>query len=195
MTNCSVAAWPSGLGIHFSRWCKLRYRFKSQGGKIYIFFFWLVFHRIFTLWLVSLYSQCLPIIASRDVCDYSVFLVRGSAEEVGFTVNRIPLNCYSSGPKDFHLFAPTFELVPRLETSRDSFSFSLVFRKSPENETAFAHSCLPPRYIQERYVKRIILLGVNSVQESLVSVFTKTQNAPVELWSRHQTNFTREHQP
>ena len=135
------------VGIHFSRWSKLWYRFKSRWGKIYIFFVWLVFHRIFTLWLVSLYSQCLPIIASRDVCDYSVFLVRGSAEEVGFTVNRIPLNCYSSGPKDFHLFAPTFELVPRLETSRDSFSFSLVFGKSPENETAFAHSCLPPRYI------------------------------------------------
>ena len=157
MTNCSVAAWPSGLGIHFSRWSKLRYRFKSRWGKNLHFFFWLVFHRIFTLWLVSLYSQCLPIIASRDVCDYSIFLVRGSAEEVvfiweggldwGFTVNRIPLNCYSFWPKDFHLFAPTFELVPRLKTSRDSFSFSLVFRKSPENETAFAHSCLPPRYI------------------------------------------------
>ena len=156
MTNCSVAAWPSGLGIHFSRWSKLRYRFKSRWGKIYIFF-WFVFHRIFTPWLVSLYSQCLPITASRDFCDYSVFLVRGSGEEVvfiwegglnrGFTANHIPLNCYSSGPKDFHLFAPTFELVPRLKTSRNSFSLSLVFRKNPENETAFAHCCLPPRYI------------------------------------------------
>ena len=114
-------------------------------------------HRIFTLWLVFLHSQCLPITASRDFCDYSVFLVRGSGEEVvfiwegglnrGFTVNHIPLNCYSSGPKDFHLFAPTFELVPRLKTSRNSFSLSLVFRKSPENVTAFAHSCLPLRYI------------------------------------------------
>ena len=65
----------------------------------------------------------------------------------GFTVNHIPLNCYSSGPKDFHLFAPTFESVPRLKTSRNSFSLSLVFRKSPENETAIAHSSLPPRYI------------------------------------------------
>ena len=53
-------------------------------AKFTFFFFWSVFHRIFTLWLVSLYSQCLPIIASRDVCDYSVFLVRGSAEQVVF---------------------------------------------------------------------------------------------------------------
>ena len=154
-----IVQWPRGpVAWGFTSHAGVSYGIGSNPGEAkFTFFFWLVFHRIFTLWLVSLYSQCLPIIASRDVCDYSVFLVRGSAEELvfiwegglewGLTVNRIPLNCYSSGPKDFHLFAPTFELVPRLETSRDSFSFSLVFRKSPENETAFAHSCLPPRYI------------------------------------------------
>ena len=154
-----IVQWPRGPVVWgFTSHAGVSEGIGSNPGEAkFTFFFWFVFHRIFTPWLVSLYSQCLPITASRDFCDYSVFLVRGSGEEVvfiwegglnrGFTANHIPLNCYSSGPKDFHLFAPTFELVPRLKTSRNSFSLSLVFRKNPENETAFTHCCWPPRYI------------------------------------------------
>ena len=121
--------------------------------NLHVFSSGLVFIVFLPFGLFPFILNAYPITASRDFCDYSVFLVRGSGEEVvfiwegglnrGFTVNHIPLNCYWSGPKDFHLFEPTFELVPRLKTSRNSFSLSLVLRKSPENKTAFAHSCLP----------------------------------------------------
>ena len=34
---------------------------------------------------------------------------------------------------------------------------------------------------------------VNSVLKSLLSIFFQTQNPPVELWRRYQTNATRDH--
>ena len=34
---------------------------------------------------------------------------------------------------------------------------------------------------------------INSVLKSLLSIFFQTQNPPVELWRRYQTNATRDH--
>ena len=54
---------------------KLGCRFKSRWGYIqFCFSVFFSFHHIFTLWLVSVYCHCWPLLASRDFCD-NVFLL------------------------------------------------------------------------------------------------------------------------
>ena len=63
-----MVAWSSGTRLHFLRWRKLGCRFKSRRGYLQF-----SFHRIFTFWLVSIYSHFRLFLASRDFCD-NVFL-------------------------------------------------------------------------------------------------------------------------
>ena len=67
---CVVVALSSCTQAYFLRWMRLRCRFKSRPGYLYIFFpFFFFFHRIITFWLASVYSHCRPFLASRDFCD------------------------------------------------------------------------------------------------------------------------------
>ena len=72
-----MVAWPSGMKSHFLGYRKLGCRFKSRRGYFQFFFvvvlnYFVFFHRILTVWLVSVYSHCWHFLASRDFCDKRV---------------------------------------------------------------------------------------------------------------------------